>query len=480
MASDGKPQTQSKFRRLWKRLSESLRVQLLLWIVLPLIGVICVNLVISFQSAEATADLVSDQLLLASARVIAEAVTVDTNGTVAVDIPPAALEMFDIGHGDRVFYRVLTAWGTLVSGFDNLPEPKKEQVGEDAVFRDSPVRVLTLNHPVIGLARDAEVSVSVAVTLNGERAMRQRLWLSDFTKQVLLVLVAGFVAIVGLQRGLTPVLRLRDAVREQGRERLDPFSPETVQTELRPLVHALNDYMERVQSQMAAQRRFVSNAGHQLRTPLTLVATQARVAPREKDNDRRNEALQALRSSTKQLARLASQLLTLSRAEPGSRRPRRDRVDMTAATRQVLDTYAETALRRQIDLGFEASEPAFVEGDGPMLSEMIVNLIDNALRYTPVGGTVTVSVSKGDEWVQLRVEDNGPGIPDDERAKVFERFYRIMDVQPEGSGLGLAIVKEVVDGADGTVSLGTSPSGGLTVDIKLPTIKQDRSEPVLS
>lgn len=115
-----------------------------------------------------------------------------------------------------------------------------------------------------------------------------------------------------------------------------------------------------------------------------------------------------------------------------------------------------------------------------MLSEMIVNLIDNALRYTPVGGTVTVSVSKGDEWVQLRVEDNGPGIPDDERAKVFERFYRIMDVQPEGSGLGLAIVKEVVDGADGTVSLGTSPSGGLTVDIKLPTIKQDRSEPVLS
>ncbi|WP_204349063.1 sensor histidine kinase N-terminal domain-containing protein, partial [Klebsiella pneumoniae] len=92
-----------------------------------------------FQSAEATADLVSDQLLLASARVIAEAVTVDTNGTVAVDIPPAALEMFDIGHGDRVFYRVLTAWGTLVSGFDNLPEPKKEQVGEDAMFRDSPV-----------------------------------------------------------------------------------------------------------------------------------------------------------------------------------------------------------------------------------------------------------------------------------------------------------------------------------------------------
>ncbi|KAJ8134917.1 hypothetical protein OY671_011870, partial [Metschnikowia pulcherrima] len=156
--------------------------------------------------------------------------------------------------------RVSTAWGTSVSGFDNSPEPKKEQVGEDAVFRDSPVRVSTLNHPVIGSARDAEVSVSVAVTSDGERAMRQRLWSSDFTKQVSSVLVAGFVAIVGSQRGLTPVSRSRDAVREQGRERLDPFSPETVQTESRPSVHALNDYMERVQSQMAAQRRFVSNA----------------------------------------------------------------------------------------------------------------------------------------------------------------------------------------------------------------------------
>jgi two-component system, OmpR family, sensor histidine kinase TctE len=453
---------------LWKRLGESLRFQLLLWIVLPLIGVICVNLLISFQSAEATADLINDQMLLSSARVIAEAVTVDNSGTIEADIPPAALEMFDTGHGDRVFYRVITAWGTLVAGFLDLPSPKKEQAGEDAVFRGDKVRVMMLNHPVVGLAKDAAVSVSVAVTLNNESAMRQKLWLSDFTKQLLLVLVAGLVAVIGLQRGLAPVLRLRDAVRQRDRERLDPFNPQTVQSELRPLVHALNDHMERVQGQMAAQRRFVSNAAHQLRTPLALVNTQASVAAREENPERRNEALQALRTSTKQLTRLASQLLTLSRAEPGSRRPRHDTVDLAAAARQVLETYAETALRRQIDLGLEASEASFVEGDGAMLSEMLVNLVDNALRYTPVGGTVTVSLSQQGEWVCIRVEDNGPGIPESEHEHVFERFYRIMGTQAEGSGLGLAIVKEVVDGASGDVTLKTPPNGGLIVEVRLP------------
>lgn len=376
--------------------------------------------------------------------------------------------MFDTGHGDRVFYRVITAWGSLVSGVADLPETKKDQSAEDLNFRGDPVRVMTLNHPVVGLAKDAEISVSVAVTLNNEKAMRQRLWLSDFTKQLLLVLVTGFVAIVGLQRGLAPVLRLRDAVREQGREKLDPFSPENVQSELRPLVHALNDYMERVQSQMAAQRRFVANAAHQLRTPLTLVATQASVAAREQDSNSRNEALQALRTSTQQLTRLASQLLTLSRAEPGSRRPRHDKIDLAAAARQVLETFTETALQRQIDLGLDVDEPCRVEGDGPMLSEMIVNLVDNALRYTLPGGTVTVSVSRHGAWVLLRVEDNGPGIPDQEKEQVLERFYRIIGTQAEGSGLGLAIVKEVVERAGGTVALTTPVSGGLNVEVKLP------------
>ncbi|WP_132524507.1 sensor histidine kinase [Rhizobium sp. BK376] len=457
-----------KMSRVFHRLRESLQIQLLAWVLLTLFGAICINLYLSFRSADITADLVTDHTLLASARVIAEAVHVDAGGTVAVDIPPAALEMFDTGYGDRVFYQVVTAWGSLVTGFPGMPQPKIEQTGEDGNFRGDPVRMVMLNHPVVGLPNDGDISVTVAVTRNGQHAMRRSLWLSDFTKQLVLVLLAGLVTIIGLQRGLAPVLRLRDAVRDRGRDRLDPLRPDMVQSELRPLVHALNDHMERVQNQMAAQRRFVSNAAHQLRTPLALISTQASVAAREADSGRRDEALQALRGSTRQVTRLASQLLTLSRAEHGARRPRNDRIDLSAIARQILESHAEEALRRNLDLGLEAEEPVFVEGDGTMLREMLVNLVDNALRYTQSGGTVTASISKQDDVAILGVEDNGPGIPEAERGQVFERFYRIMGTEQEGSGLGLAIVREVVDSAGGSVELDEAAGGGLRVTIRLP------------
>ncbi|TIX93165.1 sensor histidine kinase [Rhizobium sp. P44RR-XXIV] len=471
MHNDAAPAPKGLFSRAIGALTNSLRAQLLAWVVLTLIGAICINLYLSFRSADATADLVTDRTLLASARVIAEATHVDGSGTVQIDIPPAALEMFDTGYGDRVFYQVITAWGSLVAGYPDLPHPKREQVGEDTIFRTDGMRVLMLNHPVVGLGQDGTVSVVVAVSHNSQHAMRRKLWLSDFSKQLVLVLLAGLVTIIGLQRGLAPVLRLRDAVRERGRQRLDPLDPNMVQNELRPLVHALNDHMERVQNQMAAQRRFVSNAAHQLRTPLALISTQASVAARETDNGRRDEALSALRSSTWQVTRLASQLLTLSRAEPGSRRPRNDTIDLADTARQVLENLAEEALRRNIDLGLEADDTSVhVEGDGTMLREMLVNLVDNALRYTQPGGRVTVGVGQEGDTALLWVEDNGPGIPEAERPQVFERFYRIIGTEPEGSGLGLAIVREVVDGAGGAVTLGDAAGGGLLVSVRLPAV----------
>ena len=446
----------------------SLRAQLLSWIVLTLAGAICINLYLSFRSATAAAELVTDRTLLASARVIAEAVRVDAGGTVAVDIPPAALEMFDTGFGDRVFYRVTTPWGNLVAGYADLAAPRMAMKGEDLIFRNESIRALMLDHPVVGLDGDGTIAVTVAVTHGSQYAIRRQLWLSDFTKQLALVVLAGIVTIVGLRRGLAPVLSLSDAVRHRSRDRLDPFPPAMVQRELQPLVHALNGYMERVQRQMAAQRRFVANAAHQLRTPLTLISTQAAFAAREGEVRRRDEALEALQKSTRQATRLAEQLLTLSRAEPGSRRPRSDRIDLEAVARQVLENVAAEALRRGIDLGLDSVGPVEVTGDGTMLGEMVVNLVDNALRYTPPGGSVTVTVGRREAIAVLTVEDTGPGIPEAEREHVLERFYRVMGTQADGSGLGLAIVREVVDGVGGAVSLADATGGGLVVTVELP------------
>jgi len=444
----------------------SLRLQLLAWVVLPLAGLATINLWTSHGNALATADLVTDRMLLGSARTIAERVAM-TDGVLDATIPPAAIEMFDTGDRDRVYYQVKTARGRLLTGYPDLPEAPKAPSTE-ATFRDHRLRLLTFSHTVIGAGADSPITVTVGVTLAGHDAMVNRLWLSDFTQQLALVAIAGVFVLLGLHRGLAPLIRLRDAVRSPSRNDLDPVKVPGAQSEIRPLIDALNAYMERVRAQMAAQRRFIANAAHQLRTPLALLSTQASYALRESAADQRQEALVALQASSGRLARLAEQLLTLSRAEPGSRRPRADRIDLTEAARHVLETQAPAALARNIDLGFDESGPVPVVGDGTMLREMIVNLVDNALRYTPAGGTVTVGLAASDGEAVLTVADDGPGIPADQREHVFERFYRLGDAAQEGSGLGLAIVREVVENAGGRVTLADGAAGGLVVEVRLP------------
>lgn len=458
----------ARLRRVVRSIRESLYAQLLVWVLLTLLGVLALNLYFSMRQAVQISSIVTDNTLMGSARMIAEAVRTDERGNVTVDIPPAALENFANGYGDRVYYSVRTAWGTVIAGSGELKPPPVLGQGSAMRVRNEDVRALAIEHPVIGLEKDGTIDVTVAVTLNGESDLTRRLWISDFLNQFVLVVVAGVVTLLGLRRGLAPLMRLREAVMASRRERLEPFDPASVQTELRPLVHALNDYMARVQRQMASQRRFVANAAHQLRTPLTVLTTQASVAARETDGERRRDALNALTRSTRQASRLAEQLLTLTRAEPGSRTPRAERIDMVEVARLVLEAQAEDALRRGIDLGLEGEGAAPVTGDGTMLREMVVNLVDNALHYTPSGGEVTVRVGREEGAVVLSVDDSGPGIPEEEREHVFERFYRIMGTQAEGSGLGLAIVREVVEGAGGTVTLGTSRTGGLSVSVRLP------------
>ncbi|SEQ04672.1 two-component system, OmpR family, sensor histidine kinase TctE [Faunimonas pinastri] len=455
---------------------ESLRLQLLGWILLPLAVVMGFNVWIGYGAARRTADLVTDQLLLASARSIAEATRADV-GIIEATIPPAALEMFDTGHHDHVYYRVQTGAGRLLTGYPDLPLPREpateaRPVTYAGIYRGGAVHLIAFSHPSNASGDDSSVLVVVGTTLNSHRAMTRQLWAHSFGQQLLLLCAAGILALVGLQRGLAPLLRLRNAVRGRGRQDLSPLSVGSVQSELRPLVGALNDHMGRVQAQMAAQRRFVANAAHQIRTPLALLSTQTAFALRQTEGGERTETLKAVQVSTRQLARLASQLLTLARAEPGSRRPRAEPVDLAQAAREVLENLMQAALARRIDLGLEVDETvegtALTRGDGTMIREMIVNLVDNAIRYTPEGGSVTVRVECAGDQVLLAVSDSGPGIPPAEREHVFERFYRVLGTSGEGSGLGLAIVREVLDSTGGTARLDDAPEGGLLVEIKLP------------
>ncbi len=451
---------------------DSLRLQLLRWLLLPLAGLVAVNVFTSWRQASATADLVTDRTLDASVRAIAEDVRID-RGVIDAIVPPVALEMFDTGHRDRVFYRVDTAGGRLLTGYPDLPLPEPPPQASAPVhftgsYRGSDLRLAALSYPLVGATDGARVTVVVGVTLAGHAAMVRELWVGNFGQQLILLVAAGVLVIIGLGRGLAPLMRLREAVMEKGRDDLSPLPDHAVQSELRPLVAALNTYMGRVAGQMAAQRRFVANAAHQLRTPLALLSTQVAFARRTGEAAERAEALAGAEESTRRLARLAAQLLTLSRAEPGSRRPRDEDIDLAQSARQVLEGLAHLAVERDIDLGLDVNAPAVTRGDGAMMREAVVNLVENALRYTPKGGTVTVTVDGTAEEAVLVVEDSGPGIPPEERDKVFERFYRVPGTPGEGSGIGLSIVREVVDGAGGRLVLGTAAAGGLRGEMRLP------------
>ena len=455
---------------------KSLRLQLLLWLLIPLAGAVVANTWVTYRNARDTAGIVTDRTLLASARSIAERIQV-SDSAVDVSIPPAALEMFETQYHDRVYYRIteLNASAVLIAGNGDLPDPLVPvaplmSTFYDADYRGVPLRLVAIRQPLLGGTPDESALTVVGETLAARSHMVAGLWIHSLLQQALLVLIVAVFVWFGLERGLKPLLRLRDEVLERAPDELRPFASQALQTELQPLVAALNQYIERLRSQIEAQRRFVTNAAHQLRTPLTILATQAAYAIRSRNAAEKDEALEAIHGNARDMARLANQLLTLSNVERGAQARRRDRVDLVAVARRALESQVSHALSRDMDLGFDPkAAEAHVLGEATLIQELIVNLVDNALRYTPRGGVVTVGIeADGSEWL-LTVRDNGPGIPEPERARVFERFYRILGSEAEGSGLGLAIAREIVDGTGGVVELtDASESGGLLVSVRLP------------
>lgn len=453
--------------------SDSLQGTLLRWVLGPLAVVVAVNLWTSYLNASGTADLVADRTLEASVRSIAEHISVEQD-LITAQIPPSALEMFNTGHGDHVYYRVEADDGRLLAGYGDVPLPPErgpvsQPVAYQHSYRGKPMRLIAMEYPVIGAEPVISVLVTVGVTLRARNAMLQDIWLTAAIQQFILLVMAGGMIGIGLTRGLAPLITLRDAVLRRDDGDMEPFS-ESPQSELRPLIDALNNYMRRVHDQVDAQRRFIANAAHQLKTPLALLATQAAFAQRAQADHERQEALSALQANTMTTARLVSQLLVLSRAEPRSGSHPIGPVDMAGTARAVLDDFAATALKLSIELGFEEPGlPALVSGDGILLREMLVNLVDNALRYTPPGGSATLSLTIDGTDCRIVVENSGPGIPAEARAHVFERFYRVPGSSGGGSGLGLAIVREIVEAAGGSVVLTDGEDGtGLAVELTLP------------
>ncbi|MEQ6289986.1 sensor histidine kinase [Vogesella sp. GCM10023246] len=453
-------------------MKRSLRRELVQWVVIPLLPLAAATAWLAQDNAREAANAAFDRTLQASARSIAERITLQS-GELVVDLPVAALEMFDPHFQDRVFYRIGFAGGSTITGDAELPLPAQlPAAGEvrfyDASFRDEAIRSVVLALPLYYGGGQRLLLVQVGETTLSRQALARRLFRELLVQQWLIGAVAALLVAVGINRALRPLQRVRSILRERAGDPSLQLDVGSVQRELQPLVTALNTALSELEQQLAVQKRFIADAAHQLRTPLTLLKTQAEVTLRMDDPAEQRSGLASLVRATDQVIRLANQLLALSRAEPGPNRQDTRELDLAELARTVTLDFVTVALGKALDLGYEGDEHAPLCGQPLLLREMLSNLVDNAVRYTPPGGEITVSAyARGDE-VELCVADSGPGIPQEERALVFERFYRGQQAGGDGCGLGLAIVREIVRGHGGHIRLESGSVDGLRIVITLP------------
>lgn len=447
-----------------------LRSLLLGWLLLPTLTLWALGFVFSYLRSLEQAHQAYDRTLLGSALVISERLHL-ADGEVVADLPYAALEMLRTDAQDRIFYRVADLHdGLYITGYEDLPAPVKPTaewpVFFDAVYKNQDIRIVAVKHALLDDTGQRQLLVQVAETLDARRQLTRRIVVEAGGVQLLLIASAAGLIALGVRQGLAPLKRLRDEVRNRGANDLTPIDTRAVPREVAPLIHAINAHTERQRHLSEAQARFVANASHQLKTPLTVLRAQVSQALMQTDLHTMRAIVTSLHETTDTTGRLVGQLLALARSEPGRPLELQD-VDLTALAHEVSFEMLPAARSKAIDLGFEGGDPVHVCGERVLLHELIANLVHNAITYTQTGGRVTVSASQHQARAVLKVVDNGPGIPAAERAKVLERFYRIAGSKQEGSGLGLAIVKEICDRHGIEVVLADAPGGdgGLMVEL---------------
>jgi two-component system sensor histidine kinase TctE len=453
----------------------SLRRQLLRWLLGPLLMLWLIGTVFAYFVTRSFSDVAYDRALFGTARAVAAQITV-AQGGVTVDLPPVARKIVRYDDHDRVYFRVKGADGSLIAGDDDMPEPPAtlkssgQPIFHDGRLRGADVRIASLYYKPEGIAAPQEVLVQVAETLVKRNILADEILTGLIVPQLALILLAALSVWLGVGRGLAPLQRVQQEIAQRSHRDLSPVAEDQAPQEVRPLVRSINELMQRLERALAAQRRFVADAAHQLRTPLAGLKTQTEYALRQSDPENIRHALSQLGTGAQRAIHLANQLLALARAEPDAVRPKdMPPVDLNALARGAAAEWVPTALKKNIDLGFEGPEtPVVIGGDAFLLTEMMRNLIDNAIRYTGHGGEVTLRVAAEPE-AELTIEDNGPGIPADEREQVFERFYRVLGSDSDGSGLGLAIVSEIVQAHGAQITLGeASGKSGVKLAVRFP------------
>jgi two-component system sensor histidine kinase TctE len=361
---------------------------------------------------------------------------------------------------EGIHFAIRDEKGQLVSGDADVPavhlDSEASQIFSMAQIRQRNFRVLTTRFDT----PEGLMLIGIAAPSGGNPAARYGfmstlLW--DFVQlDVTLVLVW-----IGIHLGLRPVKRLRDEIGQRSPLDLRPIVETTVPREIAPVVVTLNRLFAALRGAAQSQQQFIANTAHQLRTPITGMQAQLEALVAEPAAQPVRERLRTLQEGIRQLAHASNQLLTLARADPSANlAAKTQQVNLGALAGDIAGRYFDRALQSNIDLGVETANVS-LSADPSLLDDMVSNLVDNALKYTPAGGHVTLSVTSRQGQCEIAVEDSGPGIPPEERQRVRQRFYRLPNAPGHGSGLGLAIVDEIARlyGAQLTIDSGAGGMG---------------------
>jgi two-component system sensor histidine kinase TctE len=441
----------------------SLRAQLLLLVGGPLFVLLLIEMIVSYRIGIHTANLVFDRWLLEHGHSLAQEVR-HLQGNSGLIAQSAVIEVFEWDDLDSVYYRVDDSAGEFVAGTQliqataEVAKLRAAPVFADGHVEDVPTRLVS----VLAMPGGGDqVVVTVAETLNKRKAMTSELLFEVLVTKCVLFMAVLLIIGVAFDRGLGPLVLLSRELAQRSPQDLAPIEFGRLPGEVRPIVENTNQLLARLDSAISSREQFIGNIAHQIRTPLAGMKLQAQLAERENDPAAIKEALQHISHTADHISHVNSQLMRLARAEAAfGRGVRAVNVDLGSIVRKCCKELAARAGEHRVQLVPQVpDEPVDVPGELTLLSEMVSNLIENAIVYGRPDGHVWIRLSRTAGAVTLAIEDDGPGIPREHWPRIFERFFRPAHSSGEGCGLGLSIVREIALAHGATVDLEERPEG---------------------
>lgn len=386
------------------------------------------------------------------------------SGGLSVELPYRLFEFFQLTATGNVYFRVATADGLVEIGHADLPPPPKPLRDNQPLFYDAEyfgeaVRVGAFMRPLEGDAPRQQLVIQVAESTTSRQQFTASFVQRAAVRDVLLLLVLGVSVFLGLAAALSPITRLAERIRARASDDLRPLPGDDVPSDIRPLVDAVNQQMQRIGQLVQERQGFIDDASHQLRTPLATLRAQLDYALREGDAGRQRAALQALSSGLAQATRATNQLLALARSDAAL--VQLQTLDLGALVREAAMALLPAARERGMDLGVEGAEPPTpAQGDVELLRQALLNLVHNAIEHGRAQGVVTLRVAADGLGYSLQVIDDGPGLPPELAGRAGQRFAKGRGSR--GSGLGLAIARSVVERHGGALRVESGEAGAGT------------------